>query len=121
MKQCVVSVAVLGLATSVAFAGSETSASRPVPAVDHRCDAYGPGYFAIKGSDACVGVGGYIGADAVFASAPRATAPPVLKRSGLGSGVGVSGEIIFDTPLGPGKITVGTRRSLGQAWLSNNQ
>ena len=115
VKRCKVSALFMLIASSTAIAG---------PAVDHRCDSFGPGFFAVKGSDACIRVGGYIDAGATFASGSNAVnAGRIYNQApaaGLSSSAGVSGDIAFDTPLGPGLVSIGIRGA-GQTWPSGNQ
>ncbi|MFZ2104585.1 MAG: porin [Roseiarcus sp.] len=91
-----------------AFAG-DVFAPRAPPTPDQaRCNAIGEGFYAVKGSNACIKISGYIAAGVDFiapgakgsgASAPRAT-------GGLNSETAVSAEVRLDTPLGPGRLYV---------------
>lgn len=87
----------------------------PAPAVN-RCAGYGPGFFSVKGSDTCMRIGGYVGADVGFASGGAAavgTAPA--------ANLGLSGDMRFNTPMGPGKLAVGVRRGALPPGASTDQ
>ena len=73
------------------------------PAVN-RCAGYGPGFFSVKGSDTCMRIGGYVGADVGFGSGGAAAASGAPTAN-----LGLSGDVRFNTPMGPGSIAVGVR------------
>jgi hypothetical protein len=106
------------------IASSTAIAGQAGPAKDHRCDSFGPGFFAVKGSDACIRIGGYVDAGATFASGSNAANPGRIHNqapaAGLSSSAGVSGDIAFDTPLGPGLVSIGIRGAR-QTWPSGDQ
>jgi Porin subfamily len=85
----------------------------PAPANRH-CAGYGRGFFAVRGSDNCIKITGYISAGATFVTGPGYPAvggsfnlPP--PSSGIDSGAGVSGDMRFETPLGPGQVSIAIR------------
>ena len=84
----------------------------PAPAVN-RCAGYGPGFFSVKGSDTCMRIGGYVGADVGFGSGGAQAAPS--------GNLGLSGDVRFNTPMGPGKVAVGVRRGALPPGASNDQ
>ena len=86
--------------------------SEPAPAVN-RCAAYGPGFFSVKGSDTCMRIGGYVGADVGFGSGGAQAAPS--------GNLGLSGDVRFNTPMGPGKVAVGVRRGALPPGASTDQ
>jgi hypothetical protein len=81
---------------------------------DGHCAGYGRGFFAVKGSDTCIKITGYISAGATFLTGPgypnfggSFNLPP--PSSGMDSGAGVSRYMRFDTPLGPGQMSIAVR------------
>jgi opacity protein-like surface antigen len=73
-----------------------------------RCSALGEGFYAVKGSNGCIKISGYIAAGADFA-APGAKASGAFApkpNGGLTSQTAVSAEVRLDTPLGPGRLYV---------------
>ena len=95
----------IALTNHVALAGD---AKAPPAADQARCDAMGEGFFAVKGSNACIKISGYITAGADFATpgakGSAASAPKL--NGGLNSQTAVSAEMRMDTPLGPGRLYV---------------
>ena len=90
-----------------AFAG-DTFAPETPSADQARCNAFGDGFYAVAGSNACVKISGYVAAGVDFAApvgkgsslfAPRAS-------GGLDSETTVGAEMRVDTPLGPGRLYV---------------
>lgn len=103
---------VLGLALAVTagppvLAASLPSRTAPPPepaTAVNRCAAYGPGFFSVKGSDTCMRIGGYVGAEVGFGSGGAAAA-----SGAPAANLGLSGDVRFNTPMGPGKLAVGVR------------
>ena len=98
----------VALSSDAAFAGDMLAPSAPPTPDQARCNAIGEGFYAVKGSNACIKISGYVAAGADFvapgakgsgASAPRPT-------GGLDSQTAVSAEVRLDTPLGPGRLYV---------------
>ncbi len=106
-----VAIAVVGLAN--AAGGAETGLQKsPAPIIaDPHCASYGPGYFGVAGSSACVKISGYVSAGADFGPAARnfneKNVFPTTPSSGIFAHVGIAGDILFDTEMGPGKISIG--------------
>lgn len=96
----------VALTNHAAFAGDMLSPSAPPDQA--RCDAIGEGFFAVKGSNACIKIGGYVaaGADFVGPSAKGSGGSAPRPAGGLNSQTAVSAEVILDTPLGPGRLYV---------------
>ena len=102
-----------------ALAASLPSRSAPPPApapAINRCAAYGLGFFSVKGSDTCMRISGYVGADVGFGSG-GATAASGAPAANLG----LSGDVRFNTPMGPGKLAVGVRHGALPPGSSSDQ
>jgi hypothetical protein len=105
---------VLGLGAAGAFAGAALAGEGFVPkqsAPDQtRCKALGDGFFAVRGSDACVKISGYVasGVDFVGPFHGGRNFGPFGARasSGAESSAGVSAEAHFDTPMGQGRLYI---------------
>ena len=94
-------------ANCAAFAGDAFAPTPPSPD-QARCDAIGEGFYAVKGSNACIKISGYVAAGADFA-APGAKATGAFAPrpdGGLNSQTAVSADVRVDTPLGPGRLYV---------------
>jgi hypothetical protein len=89
-------------------------------AANAHCAALGEGFFAVTGSSACMRISGHVSAGAGFATAASGghTAPPAM---GTATEEGVSGDIRFDTPIGPGRIYVHVHNANGSRWLADGQ
>ena len=96
------------ISSHAAFAGDMFAPSVPPTPDQARCNAIGEGFYAVKGSDACVKISGYVAAGADFAApgakdsgafAPRPTGD-------LNSQTAVSADMRLDTPLGPERLYV---------------
>jgi hypothetical protein len=101
------SVLTLGAAlASVASAGDALFAPQASGAPRAtRCGGPGPGYFAIKGSSACVKITGYVAASDNFGSMRSYQRPLALDtRLGLAPSSGASADVRFETPEGPGHV-----------------
>jgi len=115
----------LGLLAAVAVLEAASAQEAPpsaerdkiAAAANAHCAALGPGFFAVAGSSACFRISGHISAGVGFAAAGHATAPP----GGAFAEEGVSGDIRFDTPIGPGRIYVHVRDAEGPRWLAGPQ
>jgi len=93
------------LATAEVRAGDSAA---PMAPSDARCRTQGEGFFAVRGSDACIRINGYIDAGADF-SATRggraaSLAPPA--SSALKTGGAAALDTRFDTPMGPGRVYI---------------
>ncbi len=109
-------VSPLLLASCIAFTGAPAAladeAFKPKPpAPDQaRCLAMGEGFFAVKGSDACIRINGWVASGVEFGGPVGGARNSALfgggRRSGVESDAGVSAEARFDTPLGPGRLYV---------------
>jgi hypothetical protein len=70
-----------------------------------RCAGPGPGYFALKGSTACVRITGYVAADADFGPIRSYERPLALERRlGLAPSSGASADVRFGAPEEPGHV-----------------
>jgi hypothetical protein len=106
----VISCAIIAFAcassTGTAWPGDAFS---PKAAPDQaRCDTFGEGFFAVKGSEACVRIGGYVAAGVDF-SMPRAAAAPAFApgpATAFERHTAVSADARIETPLGPGRLYV---------------
>lgn len=74
----------LGIVTCLLFAGSGAQAagpqpSRKAPAAQRsmNCDAYGPGFVRVQGSDTCIKVGGRVRVEGWFTPGKNAVSPNV--------------------------------------------
>jgi hypothetical protein len=97
----------IAMANNAAFAG-DLFEPKAESADQARCNTLGEGYYAVKGSNACIKIGGYVAAGADFA-APAAKGSGVFApkpSGGLTSQTAVSAEVHLDTPLGPGRLYV---------------
>ena len=93
--------------------------AQPLSPDQAHCQALGEGYFAVKGSSACIRISGYIAAGAGFVAPGRVAAPstgPFASRArAFGeTSAGVSVDSRFDTELGPGRIYVEVSHDHGQ-------
>ena len=72
------------------------------------CNAIGEGFYAVKGSNACIKISGYVaaGADFIAPGAKGSGAVAPRPTGGLNSETAVSAEVRLDTPLGPGRLYV---------------
>ncbi len=85
------------------------------------CAALGPGFFAVTGSSACMRISGHVSAGAGFVTAGangHGSAGPI---TGSFAEEGVSGDMRFDTPIGPGRIYVHVHNANGSRWLTDTQ
>jgi hypothetical protein len=73
-----------------------------------RCDTFGEGFFAVKGSDACIRIGGYVAAGVDFAMSRAAGEFAFAPRpaTAFDRHVAVSADTRIDTPLGLGRLYV---------------
>ncbi len=110
LRAAIHAVALGCLASSAAFAQDSYLPKVEAIAPDQaQCNALGEGFFAVKGSNACVRISGYVAAGAGFVSPVRGEAAGpfaagVRSFSGSEGAVGVDSR--FDTPLGPGRLYV---------------
>ena len=98
----------VALTNHAAFAGDVFAPSAPPTPDQARCNAIGEGFYAVKGSNACIKISGYIaaGADFIAAGAKGSGASAPRPTGGLNSETAVSAEVRLDTPLGPGRLYV---------------
>jgi hypothetical protein len=99
----------LASANDAAFAGDMFTPDAPPPTADQaRCNAIGEGFYAVKGSNACIKISGYVaaGVDFVAPTAKSSSAFAPRPNGGLNSQTAVSAEVRLDTPLGPGRLYV---------------
>ena len=119
----------LGLAAVLALV--EAAAAQDAPpgakpdqaaaAAQAHCAALGPGFFAVTGSSACMRISGHVSAGAGFVAAGangHASAAPI---TGSFTEEGVSGDVRFDTPIGPGRVYVHLHNANGSRWLTDAQ
>jgi hypothetical protein len=76
-----------------------------------QCKLLGDGFYAVKGSTACVRISGYIAAGVTFAAPPRLGAPAggaFAPRPGAGADThaGASVDARFDTEFGPSRLYI---------------
>ena len=84
---------------------------RPETPEQARCKAIGEGFFAVKGSTACIRISGYLSAGVGFVEPGRIAAPTTGPFAPHGSAystdeAGAAVESRFDTELGPGRVYV---------------
>jgi hypothetical protein len=98
----------VALSSDAAFAGDMLTPSAPPTPDQARCNAIGEGFYAVKGSNACIKISGYVaaGADFVAPGAKGSGAVAPRPTGGLNSQTAVSAEVRLDTPLGPGRLYV---------------
>ena len=75
------------------------------------CKALGEGFFAVKGSDACIKISGYIAAGAGFAQSGRVSGAasalfPTRPGGGMGDSTAAGLDARFDAEMGPGRLYV---------------
>ena len=109
------SMLLLLLGPGFAWAGDGASTRQGAQTSSNRhCAVYGPGYFAVKGSDTCIKISGYISAGTEFSSGPTGAAandifnPP--PSSHIDTGLGVASDMRFETAAGPGEVSIAVRR-----------
>jgi hypothetical protein len=85
----------------------------PAPAMidQGHCKSLGDGFYAVKGTNACIKISGYIAAGVEFASPARVGLPaagPFAAHavSATDTSVGMSVDTRFDTELGPSRLYV---------------
>ena len=120
-----------GLGLAAALAVVEAAAAQDAPpsakadeataAAQAHCAALGPGFFAVTGSSACMRISGHISAGAGFVSAGTSGHSLAAPITGSFTEEGVSGDMRFDTPIGPGRIYVHVHNANGSRWLSDTQ
>jgi hypothetical protein len=94
---------------------------RQVPALDDgHCAAMGEGFFAVAGSSACMRISGHVSAGVGFGTV-TVGARLVSPATGAATDVGVSGDMRFDTPMGPGRVYVDVHDASGSRWLIDGQ
>jgi hypothetical protein len=99
---------VAGAAEAADIGSSQTPREAPEQI---RCEALGEGYFAVKGSTACIRISGYVSAGMGFVEPGRIAAPttgPFAPHAfGYSTTEGaVAVDSQFDTELGPGRVYV---------------
>jgi hypothetical protein len=85
------------------------------------CAALGPGFFAVTGSSACMRISGHVSAGAGFVAAGANSHAAAAPITGTFTEEGVSGDVRFDTPIGPGRIYVHVHNANGSRWLTDTQ
>ena len=90
-------------------------------AAQAHCATLGPGFFAVTGSSACMRISGHVSAGAGFVAAGASGHTPAAPITGSFTEEGVSGDMRFDTPIGPGRIYVHVQNANGSRWLSDTQ
>jgi hypothetical protein len=90
-------------------------------AANAHCAALGEGFFAVTGSSACMRISGHISAGVGFATAAASNGRSASPATGSATEEGVSGDIRFDTPIGPGRIYVHVHNANGSRWLVDGQ
>jgi hypothetical protein len=95
------------MSSHAALAGDMFAPSAPTPD-QARCNAIGEGFYAVKGSDTCVKISGYVAAGADFAAPGAEDSPAFAPRptGDLNSQTAVSAEMRLDTPLGSERLYV---------------
>jgi hypothetical protein len=113
--------ALSGVALASAQEAPPGAESEAVAAANAHCAALGEGFFAVTGSSACMRISGHVSAGVGFAAGGvngRALGAPT---TGSFTEEGVSGDVRFDTPIGPGRVYVHVRNENGSRWLTDNQ
>jgi|GEM_PF-6854405 hypothetical protein len=102
-------------------APSSASGDQAAAAANAHCAALGPGFFAVAGSSACMRISGHVSAGAGFATAGASGHALAAPATGSFTEEGVSGDIRFDTPIGPGRVYIHVRNANGSRWLTDAQ
>jgi len=101
-------LAFLAISAGAARAGDTFQPESP-PDQSH-CKALGEGFFAVKGSDACLKISGYITAGTGFAAGrvSGAATGVFAARPGdvIGGSTSVGMDARFDSEMGPGRLYV---------------
>jgi hypothetical protein len=93
------------------FAG-DAFAPVPQPALDQAlCDALGDGFVAVKGSNACIKINGYVSAGTDISvggiESGQVSGPFATKSSaGIETHPSVNAKVQYVAPLGPGRLYV---------------
>jgi hypothetical protein len=121
----------LGVLTAVAVAGAAHGQDAPAggknpqaaeaAAANAHCAALGEGFFAVAGSSACMRISGHVSAGVGFATGAAASHGFDATRTGAVTEEGASGDVRFDTPMGPGRIYVHVGNANGSRWLVEGQ
>ena len=120
-----------GLGVAAVFALVEAAAAQDAPpggktdqaavAAQAHCAMLGPGFFAVIGSSACMRISGHVSAGAGFVAAGANGHVSAAPITGTFAEEGVSGDMRFDTPIGPGRIYVHVHNANGSRWLTDTQ
>ena len=115
----VASLAWLASAVSGQAGDSYAPKAQPLTADQAHCQTLGPGYFAVRGSSACLRISGYVAAGAGFIAPGRVAAPasgPFAAHAHgyAGAETGLAAEAQFETDMGPARIYVGIDHLQGQ-------
>jgi hypothetical protein len=121
----------LAVLAAVAVAGAAHGQDAPssgknpqaaeVAAANAHCAALGEGFFAVAGSSTCMRISGHVSAGMGFATGGAATHAFAATRTGTVTEEGVSSDVRFDTPMGPGRVYVHVQNANGSRWLVDGQ
>lgn len=121
----------LGVLAAVAVAGAAHGEDGPTrgknpqaaeaAAANAHCAALGEGFFAVAGSSTCMRISGHVSAGVGFATGGAAAHGFSATRSGDVTEEGVSSDVRFDTPMGPGRVYVHVQNANGSRWLVDGQ
>jgi hypothetical protein len=120
----------LGILAALAVAGSAEAQDAPTDknpqaaeaaAANAHCAALGEGFFAVAGSSTCMRISGHVSAGMGFATGAAAGHAFGAGRTGTVTEEGVSSDVRFDTPMGPGRIYVHVNNANGSRWMADGQ
>jgi hypothetical protein len=121
----------LGLGLLAALAGVAPAFAQEAPpdaesqaaaaSANAHCAALGEGFFAVTGSSACMRISGHVSAGVGFAAGGVNGRILGAPTTGSFTEEGVSGDLRFETPIGPGRVYVHVHNANGSRWLTDNQ
>jgi hypothetical protein len=113
--------ALAGIAPAFAQEAPPGAESQAAAAANAHCAALGEGFFAVTGSSACMRISGHVSAGVGFAAGGVNGRILGAPATGSFTEEGVSGDVRFDTPIGPGRVYVHVHNANGSGWLTDNQ
>jgi hypothetical protein len=113
-------MAVAGAAYGQDAPASGNPRAAEAAAANAHCAALGEGFFAVAGSSTCMRISGHVSAGMGFATGGAARAYTAT-RTGTVTEEGVSSDVRFDTPMGPGRVYVHVQNANGPRWLVDGQ
>jgi|SRR5579872_22078 hypothetical protein len=101
--------------------GKNNPLAAEAAAANAHCAALGEGFFAVAGSATCMRISGHVSAGVGFATGNVAGHAFGATRTGSVTEEGMSSDVRFDTPMGPGRIYVHVGNANGSRWLVEGQ